>query len=52
MLVKLSNVLEIVGVLLVVVAALAWDWRAFAALLGVVMVVAGYLMDPAVEGEQ
>lgn len=49
MLVKLSNTLEIVGLLLLLVAAFALDWRAGAALVGAGLTVAGYLLDPGPE---
>lgn len=45
MLVKISNVLELVGLALILIAAAAWDWRALAFLLGSLMVAAGYLID-------
>lgn len=46
MLVKLSNVLELVGAVLLLVAAFALDWRAGVALLGVSLAVVGYFLDP------
>lgn len=50
MLVKLSNVLELVGLALVLIAAFAFDWRAGTALCGAGMVVLGFYLDPG--GEQ
>jgi hypothetical protein len=43
--VKLSNVLELLGGCLVLLAAAAWDWRALLLLVGLVLVVLGYVLD-------
>lgn len=44
--VSVSNVLEVLGSVLLLTAAGAWDWRALLALVGLVMVVVGFLLDP------
>lgn len=39
-----SDLLELIGAALVLLAAAAWDWRALVALVGVLVLVAGYLL--------
>lgn len=43
--IELSTVVELLGVLLVVVAAFAVDWRLGLAVVGGAAVIAGYLLD-------
>lgn len=42
---KLSTLLELLGALCLLVAALAWDWRAGLAVVGVGLLVASYVYD-------
>lgn len=43
--ISLATLLEIVGLLLLAVAAAAWDWRALLALVALVLIVAGNLLE-------
>lgn len=43
--VKLSTLLEVLGALCLLVAALAWDWRAALGVVGVGLLLASYVYD-------
>lgn len=43
--VNLSNLLELLGAVLLSVAALAWDWRAFVALVGAALLAVSLVID-------
>lgn len=50
--VNLSTLVEFVGLLLVVVASFAVDWRLGAAFIGVVLVAVGYVLDGPSGGDE
>jgi hypothetical protein len=44
-LIKVSTVVELLGVLFIIAAAFAWDWRMGLAIVGVALVLAGFVLD-------
>lgn len=50
--VKLSDLLELLGLALIVAAAALWDPRALIAVTGALLLLAGYLLDDDQDGEQ
>lgn len=43
--VKISNVAELLGACLLLIAAAAWDWRALVAVVGLALLGVGFLLD-------